>query len=64
MIESVHRSQDEAITAALRESNPGDVIEIHAGDCGTLRLGPNPSEAEQEAACSCAPLVVTVGPRA
>jgi len=39
MIESRHLDQERAIKAALESSEPGDIVEIHADDCGTIALG-------------------------
>jgi hypothetical protein len=48
------KSQEEAIAEALRESQPGDVVAIHALDC---KLRPHDID---DSRCTCVPLVVTV----
>ncbi len=52
-------TQELAIAAAIGESEPGDTVEIHASDCRLSAIeDPTPDD---EAACGCVPLVITVG---
>lgn len=74
MIESKHPNQERAIAAALEASEPGDVVEIHADDCGTIELDVCAScggsgvshftEVCDDCRCTCTPIVITVGPKA
>jgi hypothetical protein len=55
---STHPTQDEALAAALAESQPGDQVSIHDSECGTRAAR---SSEEAEALCTCEPLVITIG---
>ena len=46
----------EAIAVALRESQPGDVVIVHAERCA--------QRSDDESECTCAPITLTVGPKA
>lgn len=64
MIESHHKEQEAAIAAALSASEPGDIVSIHAGDCGTVNLAGDETIEESDAACTCTPIEIVVGPKA
>lgn len=44
-------TQEEAIAAAMEESEPGDVIAIHEAACSVTA----------DVDCDCTPLIITVG---
>lgn len=45
--------QEAALAEALRESQPGDVITVHAVDCASL-------PEQDDSRCNCTPLVIVV----
>lgn len=53
---TVYATQDEALAEAFAESQPGDEVAIHEASC-KLTV---PAPAEDEA-CTCTPLVLTIG---
>ncbi len=56
--ESLHPAQDEAIAAAIRESQPGDEIAIHSDACNATCLTGNVYD---QSRCSCEPIVIKLG---
>lgn len=64
MIESRHPDQEQAIAAALSASEPGDIVIIHAGDCGTMSPPADATQAEIDALCTCTPLEIVTGAKA
>lgn len=47
---TIYATQEEAIAAAMAESEPGDIVEIHDSGCA----------AQVDEDCDCTPLVLTV----
>lgn len=58
---STYATQDEAIAAALAESAPGEIVEVHTEHCQIVE---DPETGDLIAPCTCEPLFLTVGARA
>lgn len=58
---TTYPTRDEAIAAALTESTPGEIVEIHAETC---RIVEDPDTGEVVEPCTCESIVLTVGAKA
>jgi hypothetical protein len=55
---STYLTQDEAIAAALSESAPGEIVEVHTAEC---KIAEDPETGEVLEPCTCESMVLTVG---
>jgi hypothetical protein len=55
---SKHKTQDEAIAAAVRDLEPGGEVVIHAPHCQQ-----RDDRADDDSACTCTPMCLRVGER-
>lgn len=55
---STFNTQDEAIAAALSESEPGEIVEVHTASCGLVEHAETGQLLEP---CTCSPMVLRVG---
>jgi hypothetical protein len=55
---TTYPTQDEAIAAAIRESAPGETVEVHTAEC---KIVEDPETGEVLKPCTCESIVLTVG---